>query len=41
MWDLAAAEKQLVRLDKLCIWGCEELDDLKSPVKKYRANNSI
>lgn len=40
MGDLAAAEKQLARLDKLCFWGCEELDDLKSAVKKYRAKNS-
>lgn len=40
MGDLAAPEKLLARLDEHCFLDREELDDLKSAVKKYRANSS-
>ncbi len=40
MGQLSRAEKQLARLDDICFWGCEELDDLKSAIRKYRAKKS-
>ena len=40
MGDLGGAEKQLARLDKLCFWGCKELDELKSAIQKFRARKS-
>ena len=35
--DLVAAEKMLARLDKACMFGCEELQDLKKSIQQYKA----
>jgi len=35
--DLAGAEKLLVRLDKACMFGCEEFQDLKKSIQQYKA----
>ena len=35
--DLPAAEQTLVRLDKVCTFGCEEYTDLKQALQRYRA----
>jgi len=35
--DLAGAEELLVRLDKICFFGCEEYSDLKEAIKKYKS----
>ncbi len=35
--DLPRAEQQLAALDKACFFGCEELDDLKKTVSRYKA----
>ena len=37
--QLAKAEVRLAVLDKACPWGCEEYDDLKEAVEKYKAKN--
>lgn len=34
--QLAKAEERLEVLDKACLWGCEEYDDLKEAIEKYR-----
>lgn len=34
--QLNKAEERLVVLDKACPWGCEEYDDLKEAVEKYK-----
>ena len=34
--DLPRAEQQLATLDKACFFGCEELDDLKKAVARYK-----
>jgi Flp pilus assembly protein TadD len=34
--DLAGAEKLLARLDKACRFGCEEFQDLKQSIQKYK-----
>ena len=34
--DLAGAEKMLARLDKACRFGCEELQDLKESIQKFK-----
>ena len=34
--DLAGAEDLLARLDKICLFGCEEYSDLKEAIKKYK-----
>jgi Flp pilus assembly protein TadD len=34
--DLAGAEKILARLDKACRFGCEELQDLKESIQKFK-----
>ena len=34
--DLAGAEKLLARLDKACVFGCEEFQDLKKSIKQYK-----
>ena len=38
MGDLAKAEKQLKRLDNLCFFGCDQLDELKSAIAAYKKN---
>ena len=35
--DLVGAEKMLARLDKTCIFGCEEYRDLKKSIQRYKA----
>ncbi len=35
--DLPGAEALLARLDKACIFGCEEYSDLKEAVQKYKS----
>lgn len=40
MGDLARAEAQLKRLDGLCFFGCDELDDLKAAIQEYRKKNA-
>jgi len=34
--QLANAEERLEVLDKACMWGCEEYDDLKEAIEKYK-----
>ena len=34
--QLAKAEERLEVLDKACSWGCEEYDDLKEAIEKYK-----
>lgn len=34
--DLVGAEELLARLDKICLFGCEEYSDLKEAIKKYK-----
>ena len=34
--QLAKAEERLKVLDKACRWGCEEYDDLKEAIEKYK-----
>ena len=34
--DLAGAEKLLARLDKACLFGCEEFQDLKKSIQQYK-----
>lgn len=36
--DLAKAEEHLARLDKICLFGCDEYRDLKKAVAAYKAN---
>ena len=35
--DLTGAEVLLARLDKACLFGCEEYSDLKEAIQKYKA----
>ena len=35
--DLAGAQEQLARLDEICASGCEELDELKEAVARFKA----
>ena len=35
--DLPGAEALLVRLDKVCTFGCEEYSDLKAAIQKYKS----
>ena len=35
--DLAGAEQMLARLNKVCIFSCEEYRDLKEEIAKYKA----
>jgi Tfp pilus assembly protein PilF len=37
--QLAKAEERLAVLDKACMWGCEEYDDLKEAIEKYKAED--
>ena len=37
--QLAKAEERLEVLDKACTWGCEEYDDLKEAIEKYKTEN--
>jgi len=34
--DLVGAEKMLARLDKACMFGCEEFQDLKKSIQQYK-----
>jgi Flp pilus assembly protein TadD len=34
--DLAGAEELLIKLDKICFFGCEEYSDLKEAIKIYK-----
>jgi hypothetical protein len=34
--DLPGAEAMLARLDKACLFGCEEYSDLKASIAKYQ-----
>ena len=36
--DLPGAEAMLARLDKACLFGCEEYSDLKASIAKYQGN---
>ena len=36
--DVAKAEEHLARLDKICLFGCEEYRQLKKAVAAYKAN---
>ncbi|MGP1679917.1 MAG: tetratricopeptide repeat protein [Burkholderiales bacterium] len=38
--NLAKAEEQLKVLDRLCLFGCEEYDDLKKAVAEYKQKNA-
>jgi tetratricopeptide (TPR) repeat protein len=38
--NLAKAEEHLKVLDRLCLFGCEEYDDLKKAVAEYKQNNA-
>jgi len=40
MNDLVRAQQHLDRLDKICIFGCEEYTDLKEAIKAYKAKQS-
>jgi Flp pilus assembly protein TadD len=35
--DLLGAEALLARLDKVCLFGCEEYSDLKEAIQKYKS----
>ena len=35
--DLPGAEAMLARLDKACLFGCEEYSDLKASIAKYQS----
>jgi Flp pilus assembly protein TadD len=35
--DLPGAEALLARLDKACVFGCEEYSDLKEAIQKYKS----
>ena len=35
--DLPGAEALLARLDKACLFGCEEYSDLKGAIQKYKS----
>ena len=37
--QLAKAEERLEVLDNACFWGCEEYDELKEAIEKYKAEN--
>jgi len=38
--DLASAEAMLKKLDGLCFFGCEEYDDLKKAIARYKAEKA-
>jgi Flp pilus assembly protein TadD len=38
--DLAKAEQRLATLDKVCTFGCDELNDLKKAIAQYKANGN-
>ena len=40
MKDLVRAQQHLDRLDKICIFGCEEYTDLKEAIMAYKAKQS-
>ena len=37
--DLAKAKERLETLDDVCIFGCDEFDDLKQAIKAYEASH--
>ena len=39
--DLEGAEKILVRLDKACLFSCEELRDLKKSIADYKSKRVV
>ena len=39
--DVARAEAQLVRLDKLCFLPCEQYSDLKEEIRRYKADHPV
>jgi len=39
--DLAGAETMLARLDKACLFSCEELRDLKASIARHKAQSGI
>ena len=39
--DLARAEAQLRRLDKLCFLPCEQYADLKEEIRRYKADHPV
>ena len=34
--DLVSAEEHLSRLDQICFFGCEQLDELKAAITAYK-----
>ena len=40
MKDLARAQHHLDRLDKICLFGCEEYTDLKKAIQAYKAKHA-
>ena len=39
--DLARAEAQLSKLDKLCFLPCEQYSDLKEEIRRYKADHPV
>lgn len=39
--NLAKAEQRLATLDKVCTFGCEEFDDLKKAIARYKATGKV
>jgi hypothetical protein len=37
MGDVAKAKERLQQLDKACIFGCEEYDELKAAIKAHES----
>ena len=37
--DLAKAKERLDKLDDICLFGCDEFDDLKQAIKAYEASH--
>lgn len=35
--DLAGAEQMLARLDKVCVFSCEEFRDLREPIARFKS----
>lgn len=38
--DLAGAEKHLAELDRICLFGCEEYDELKEEIAAWKKANA-
>jgi tetratricopeptide (TPR) repeat protein len=39
--DLARAERHLAALERICLLGCEELDDLRTAIAAYRKKTAL